>query len=326
MITLKQARAQLWKRVATAADPYDPIVLETLNKVINTFFLYGKWKGMYVEVELTEYDGVTTLPRQCQSMLFYRQNRCPSVIKNRWFEWQQWGLGYREADGQNLIEAYDKGPGFCSFRDFSEPRQLRVKTFHEADTNLAVTFQGTDEDDLRVYTSDPSAIHPINGEVVICGGGIGDTSTTFKTFTGFIKPVSYGYVEVWTINPDNDADETLIGQYEPGEEVPDYRRYKVGNATQTNPTNTIYGLCKLQFTPLASETDLVIPANIIALEYGIVARQFDMSAEGESNANYYWGKAYQALDAELSQERGGAQAPPVINFGSMGQRKVLNIY
>lgn len=326
MMTLKQARKDLWKVVRGAGDPYDPLVLETLNKVLQTFHMNGKWKGSYVEVVLTEYDGVTTLPRQCQSLLFYRQNSWPTAIKNQWFEWQNWGVGYREADGCNLIEAFDKGPGFCTFRDFSEPRQLRIKTFETEDATISATFQGTDDDDKRVYTTDPDAIHPINGETVTCVAGTADTTFTFKTFTGFVKPVTRGYVEVWTINPDDDSDETLIGQYEPGEEVPDYRRYKVGNATQTNPTNTIYGLCKLAYTPLASEMDFVIPSNPIALEYGILARQYDMSADGEKNASYYWGKAFQSLNAELSQERGGAKSPPVFDFGAMGQRKVLNIY
>lgn len=326
MITLKQARQATWKNIKGASDPYDPLVLETLNLVQERFYTMGKWKGSYVEVTLTEYDGVTTLPYRCQSLLFYRQNSWPTEIKNQWFEWQNWGVGYREADGCNLIEAFDKGPGYCSFRDFSEPRQLRIKTLEAADATISVTFQGTDSDDKRIYTTDAYATHPINGEVVACVAGEGDTTFTFKTFTGFVKPVTRGYVEVWTINPDDNSDETLIGQYEPGEEVPDYRRYKVGNATQSNPTNVIYGLCKLRYTPLASEVDMVIPSNIGALKNGIMALQFEDSADGAQNTEYYWGKAFQILNAELSQERGGAKAPPVINFGSMGQRKVLNIY
>lgn len=324
MMTLKQGRTALWKSIKNAADPYDPIVLETINLVQERFYTMGKWKGAYVEVQLTEYDGVTTLPRQCQSLLFYRQNNWPTAIKNQWFEWQNWGVGYREADNNcNLVEAFDKGPGFCSFRDFSEPRQLRVKALDGSDATITVTFQGTDEDGRRIYTDDSYATHPINGEQVTCVAGVGDTAETFATFTGFIKPVTHGYIEVWTINPDDNSDETLIGLYEPGEEVPDYRRYKVGNIG----TNTsIFGLCKLKFVPLASEQDLIIPSNIGALKYGIRALQMEDQAASSNDIDYNWGKAFQILNAELAQERGGAKAPPVINFGSMGQCKVLNIY
>lgn len=323
MMTLKQGRTALWKAVKNAGDPYSPEVLETINLVQERFYTMGKWKGSYVEVQLTEYDGVVTLPRQCQSMLFYRQNNWPTGIKNQWFEWQKWGVGYREPDSRcNLVESFDQGPGFCSFRDFSSPRKLRIKALDVDDSIIVVTFQGTDSDGRRIYTTDNQATHPINGEQVTCVAGTGDTDFIFKRFTGFIKPVTHGYVEIWTINPDDNSDETLIAVYEPGETVPDYRRYKVGNIGE----NAIWGLCKLKFVPLASEQDMIIPSNIGALKNGILALQLEDSGSGAQDTEYYWGKAYEILNAELAQERGGAKAPVVIDFGSMGQRKVLNIY
>lgn len=321
---LSQARKQLYKSIREARDPYDPVVLETINLILERIYTFGKWKRSYVEVSLNQYNGEVTLPRYCQSMLFYRQNRFPCMIKNQWFEWQRWGVGYRDGENCNLIESYDKGAGFCSFRDFSSPRQLRIKSLEAEDADISVTLQGIDDNDQRIYTTDPYARHPVNGEGVTLAAGIGDTDFTFKTFTGSIKPVTRGYIEVWTINPDDNSDETMIGVYDPGEEVPDYRRYKVGNVDQTNIT--LYGLCKLKFVPLQSETDIVIPDNIGALKQAIAALQFEDAVDTDGNSDKYWAKCFSILNSELAQERGGAQAIPQLNMGAQGQRKILNIY
>lgn len=321
---LKQARKALYKSIREARDPYDPAVLETINLILERIYTMGKWKRGYVEVSLTQYDGQVTLPRYCQSLLFYRQNRFPCMIKNQWFEWQQWGCGYRDESQQNLIESYDKGAGYCSFRDFSSPRQLRVKALEAEDAEISVTLQGIDSNDQRIYTTDPYARHPINGEGVTLTAGTGDTTFTFKEFKGFVKPVTRGYIEVWTINPDTNADETMIAVYDPGEENPDYRRYKVGNVDQTHIT--LHGLCKLKYTPLQSETDIVIPDNVGALKQAITALQFEDASDTDGNSDKYWAKCFQILNSELAQERGGAQAIPQLNMGAQGQHKILNIY
>lgn len=321
MVTVKTARQQVYGLIRKANDAYDPLVLDSINAVLERFHTMGKWKGSFVEVALTSYDGVITLPRQCETLLFFRKNSAPYLIKSQWFEWLQWGIGYRSQD-HNLNHSYDQGSGFCSFRDFAEPRKLRVKTVSSEDNAISVTFQGIESNGRKIYTEDTEATHPVNGETVTLSGSSGDTTNTFANFTGFIKPVTHQYIEVWTINPDDNSDETLIGLYEPGEEVADYRRYKVGTH---DDTVTLYGLCKLRYMSVASEQDLIIPPNMGALKNGIMALQFEEATEIEL-ANQYWGQAFAILNSALNQDRGGANAPLVIDYSGARQRNVPCIY
>jgi len=317
MMTLKTARQRFARLSAKSGDPYDAEVLTNLNGVLEQFQTKGLWKACFVEIALTAYDGIVTLPRQCQSMMFFRKNTSPMRIRNQWFEWLQFGLGFREAD-KAIGGIFDQGSRFCSFRDFAEPRKLRVKALGAGDATIEVTLQGTTSDGRRIYSTDAQATHPVNGEVLTLVAGTKDTTATFATFEGFSKPVTHDYVEIWTVDPDDATDETLIAVYEPGEEAPQYRRYKVGTIGASETMNAI---CKLQFVPLASEMDMLLPDNGNAIEMGLMARNFDLESEPE-RGEAYWAKAFGILNAELARERGGANAPVVFDFDGGRQPKI----
>lgn len=321
MISLEQARKILYLDIVGASDPYDPIVLPSINQVLERFYTMGKWTGSNVEVALTGYDGQVTLPRQCESMLWFRNHQFPRVIRSRWFEWMQWGIGYRDKDCNNTYESLDQGTGYCTFRDSQSATQYRIKALASEDATISVTLQGTDTNNRRIYTTDPDATAPINGETVTLVAGTADTTQTFQTFTGFVKDVTRGYVEVWTINSDG-SDGIMVGQYEPGETVPDYHRYKVG---KLNGHEDFHALCKLQYMPLSSEEDLVIPGNIGALKNGLIALYLEGHTEPDSG-DKYWAKAFLILNSDLAQERGGAFAPMTMYPAGVHQRKVLNLY
>jgi len=317
MMTLATARAKFVNQATKTGDPYAADVLENINSVMERFQTMGKWKSCFVEIALTVYDGVVTLPRHCQSMMFYRKNNAPIAIKNQWFEWLQFGLGFREVD-KCMSFAFDQGSRFCSFRDFAAPRKLRAKAMSGDDATIAVVFQGTTADGRRVYTDEPPATHPVNGAKVTLSGGVGTTTELFAAFEGFSKPATHDYVEIWTVNPVDSSDETLIALYEPGEIAPQYRRYKVG---PLEGTDTMHAICKLQYVPLASDMDMLFPSNTGAIKNGLLALSFEDQAELEKSDGY-WARAFGILNSELAQERGGANAPVVFNFDGGRQPKI----
>lgn len=309
-----------------------------LNIVLNHFFLQGKWKGTTVRWKGANtganiaifYDSsnqaYVTLPRGMAALLAaaYGQTNVPpnfqfrfsnSVVNGGWYQFLNGGVnGYGVGDQVWGNGVMDAGDGWTTFRDLSEPSYLRVVTLEAEANGATMLFRGTDANGNDIYSG--SGAGTINGVTLNISTAL-QTQTTqvFGAPSLIQKPVTYGPITLYSVGVASGT-VTQIGQYDPGDTSPGFRRYRLGGATLNQgqtviPYTTLHAMVKRRSVPLVSLADEVIPGNIPAITKGLMGYRYDLQND-TAVADECWGEALALLNGELSEYNGAAT--PRINF------------
>lgn len=182
------------------------------------------------EVEICSCNGCLTLPRDVGTVLGVDVCGQPTLLQDQFFRYHINGPGACTPCG--VITEMGQ---VCTFRDPSEAAYLIAEVTSAADNNKK----------LRVYATD------VNGKKIFSTGPDG------KLYEGFLVPMIFGFsqrnpdvpalgsiyriskevtkdfVKLYAVNASDGVSQTLIGQYEPGETLPQYRRIKVPNKAAT---------------------------------------------------------------------------------------------
>lgn len=299
-LTLAEARNNLL--------PYIGVTLEAeqmtsrINAVRERFFNSGKWKGMVAQYEFATPGSQITLPRNLLSVLAAQFDDVPRLSYPKWHEFIASGPG-KISEGFGLQMLVDIGDGFVTYLDPTSPFKLRVKVENSNDAGKTLWVSGLDSDGREVYSPDGN-----KGNSIQLASPSVTTEQVFTSVTAVRKDITEGYITLWAVDPDTDA-ETQIATYEPSEKKISYRRYKVtGTATQ----NSVNCLCKLRYVPLVHCIDdevEVTPGNEGALKLGLISLQYEDKNDLE-RADEYMARAISLLNAELKEESGS----PMVRF------------
>jgi len=299
--TLAEVRDRLHKFVLPGDDPFNADFLPYLNDVLERIFNSGKWNHMSSVVDFASADGYISLPNRYESVLAVQVYGVPRPTQGRYYEFMQRGWGDLDTEC-NLGMLVDQGFSPVEV-EITDPGILRLQC--HSDDVAGVFVNNT----IRVFglDADGTVIHDTSGKLGIevdMNSTQEDTSYTFSKITGITKPATKYPVTVSVVVS---AVVTELAVLEPPVTTSGFHRYKVGTieADATCP-EAIRCLCKLRFTKLVSETDLVYPANMGALKFGLMALSFEDQNDLDQ-AMKHWGMAYSLLNDEKKEARGGAR-------------------
>ncbi len=302
-LTVAKARDLLYEHV-DASNPLDEKFLRCLNQVVQRFLDSGLWAKSEFQVELSAPNGYITLPRRASALLGFRvSNQSPRRIFALAHEFNEVGPGPHEFDRtmSSVVEMSD----VSVHTDLTEATTVFLRVAAgDAGIGGEAVLRGWDADGKRLYSSDGR-----DGLRVTLVSGDGNSFGSVREIESLTLPTMSKASSLRTADIE-------LGVYEPGEEDPSYRRYKVGAI----PSNcTITALCSRRHVDLVNEDDLVIPSNIGALKHGLIALRLEDQSDLDSSVAHF-DQAYGLLNAELRRIRGKARVIPTFNYGSPGLR------
>lgn len=300
--TVAQARAALWPEV-DPANPNSPEFLPALNMVAQELLEKGYWKNCAAGVDFNTTDGYLTLPRQYESIIGFDDHDRPRLVTSRMVEFMTSGPGFfHRINNRNLGRVIDQWE-VPTMEVQTAIGNIRLAANDAADYGKVVRVYGNDENGNAIYTDGFEGVDLTLGAAPV-------TTSQEMWLTDVDKPLTERNVDISVVVS---GTPTVLSHYEPTETNPLYRRYKVGVITRRDGDDqpAVRTLCKRRFIQLVSETDLIYPSNIRALRFGLMAVKLEQQGSYDvAKSQTYWQQAYQALDDELGQQRGGIVMTP----------------
>lgn len=310
MITLSECQTLLSAYVGAGLDFTTRLNLarERLLKQINA-------SNTKSQIILTAYPdvnlaGVVTLPRYYQTLLALAPlpepaSQCvgyPLRTRGLWYEFIQGGAGV--ATNQTIQWGRGSVPlnaNFTTFADWTTPQKLRLK-FETTEATGLFVFRGT-LNGQRIYC----VINGVWAEGCPLGYSGSTTVTTTQLFDAppyaVIKPTTVGRVSLYTVDPTLGT-EVLVAVYDPTENLPAWKRYKVPVCTKWTAANPgqYLAIVKNAYYALSSPNDPVFPSNIGALRWGLQALTEEDNQD--ERATKSWAKALKILADEVEDDTG----------------------
>lgn len=218
-------------------------------------------------------------------------------VTNDWYQWLDGGPGLVTNPPYDTFGIESQGDGFVIFRDLPSTGIIKVynTTTESAGT---VNIRGF-SNSAKVYTGVGTA--RVEGENVAMPTTANTSTSTVTTWDAgnslyaVVKPQTNGIITFSHVA--SDSTETQIGSYEPGEQVPCYRRYYVPLRFKNN--GQLVAISKRQHVDVLVDNDAVIPGNLTALEIALMAVNFRRKAD--PLADKYIAMAIDELNSELTQ-------------------------
>lgn len=325
---------------ALGIGPSDARFIQWLNEAQQRLIIEGRYWGTTARFNICATNGCITLPRQIASI--ERVNVCgnPTPVRDQWYEFLDNCFGTIESQtpsggccsnggrASGMNEAIYRGH-YSTFNDIiGTLKKLTFICDLASDVGKKVILLGYDGNGNWIRTTQSGVI--ADGEVVALAQGGGVTTTNFFSSVTDVQFTQAMDGQSWLYEL-NTLDSTLrmIGHYQYDEPRPNYARYYFPSVC---PRPTQNGSCaytkveiigKLEFIPVAKDTDYLIIGNIPALKELMVALK---KAENESDsvkantiimAGMTLAKAI--LDRELEHYHGGAQFKINVEGSSLGQ-------
>lgn len=190
-----------------------------------------------------------------------------------------------------------------------------------ADEGLRIFFNGIDNNGMQIYSVDNGV--RVNGFFLSFDSPFVSSPMQLNSVTGILKDKTFGPISVYQVDPS--GNQSLLTIIQPDQQTTQYRRYFIqGLPTQCfdcdSPTGIvqIQAMAKLEFIPVASDTDFLIIQNIPALKeecMAIRAGEMD-NAEGKRESALHHKEAIRLLNQELIHVIG--KENPAIQFKPWG--------
>ncbi len=309
-LTLGFARANLPTSALSAQTAASAsLSAQVINAATSWILNNGKWLGTLQEAVFTIWDNVQiTLPRSMLTIEAsvlqgtgdqFRQ-WVPMNVANEWFQWIPGGGGFISNPPWNTQVLTSLGEGFVIFRDLPSTGVIKIYNT-TTETAGTINIRGFNSSGDKVYTG--TGASRVEGENVAqpttANTNI-STSTTWNSgnsLYAIIKPTTNGLIRFYHVAAD--LTETKIGEYEPGETNPNYRRYLVPRYCISNDNRQVVGLCKRAQVDVVVDNDQIIPGNLVALEMLLMAQGFRRKAD-KILADSYLKDAIDQLNNEVA--------------------------
>lgn len=202
-LTLGKALPLLARYAVSGACETDPRVIEKINEARERLMTKPeKWKGKTQRFAFCVNRGCITLPREILTIEGIAST-CggPLKLRNQWYEVVEGGPGPVKAGASYNGSLVDRGDGFVTFADPTEPTLLKIYADVPEASGARLLIQGFDEDGNRVQTFDQNEGY-VDGEyVAISNGNPAVTVTKFASIDGVQKPVTNGFVRIYAYTP-----------------------------------------------------------------------------------------------------------------------------
>lgn len=300
LVTLAAARQKLWsygsnvtfsERTQAQSDEWDARLNLALEELL------GRCSPRYSKrrVNIPIYDEMITLPRQFSAIEGIKlldtdiQPVSPWMIYSKHFEFGQ---------------LY--GDVSCGWGDVFPATEV-AQTFRIPTPGFYLRCIATAADDPLVLIGGRASNFDEFFDSVDLAITNGTTTTTrfYSSLPQIIKPLTSSEVKLYSVTVGGTA--TLIAIYAPGETVPAYKRFLVPGSEQYP---LALCLCRLGFTPVIQDNDIVYPSSLPALQRGIRS-VIRTEAEDTNRARELWAEAVEFLDSEVAETEAAEQ--PILN-------------
>lgn len=333
-LTLIVARELLWNSASNKplnASAAEKLAVDAkINQAVERLLTLTRARGSLLKANIQVYDAQVTLPRALENVLGWRLLDEQGLVMggerqiyNRWFQFSG------RSNAESCIFApglYDQGDGFVCFRLLPTTGRLKVYTSTTESTNEPFHIRGLTSG-LKTYTGTGAA--RIEGENLTIPAGSGSSVTSTTTFDAgnslyeIVKPATNGVLTMYLVDPTTAA-ETLVGRYEPGETIPNYRRYTYPQA-DADDEDIIEVLCDEAFYNVKADRDQLAISNIGALKNALKALQYEDANDTERKAEYFV-DAVKLLDAERAKFDGDSAVGVFNQVGDYGSGSVVNVF
>ena len=297
-LTVSAVRDRLFKFVLPGDDLHNPDFLPYLNDARERIFNSGKWNKMTSVVDFSSTAGYIALPLRYGSILAAQIYDVPRSIEGRYYEYLGGGPGQLDTDAGLGLLIDD---GFSPTEvDIETAGTLRF-TLNAADVDATknIRYEGLDGNGDVIYdTSGNRGVNVTTSAATVNGTHTVSRVTSITLPEGLTYPVTVSVVVSGTA--------TELAVIEPGVTQPEFHRYKVGTIAENDTYPTVVRcLCKLRYTKLVAETDIVLPSNLGALKLALMALGYEDQNDIKTS-KIYWADAYALLNDEIKEARGGA--------------------
>lgn len=262
--------------------------------------------------------------------------RTPVKLNNEFQEFMQFGCGLQRPSPnctgalnakcgcQDSVQGYDRNT-VPTMRDITPGNKLRVYMTNGADNGKRIFFQAKDANDKPIYTLSRGDAQ--NGFFVTLDNMVPfvESGYNLNSIQNVAKDNTIGEVQVYGVNPSTD-EQTLLSIYAPTETTPSYRRYFLSNlpskccdCDSPNGMVQVTAMAKLEFIPVAVDTDFLLIGNLPALKeecQSIRYGEMDL-ANAKQMEEFHHKRAIRLLNQELQHYLGKSQ--PAFGFFPFGR-------
>lgn len=235
---------------------------------------WGSWVRMVFN--LSQGNPYFMTPREVARVILLDVCKHPVPVRNGFYEFLQFGRGVqpggccnRSGVGCQNLAAFERETVVTAFPLAGTPQTIRIYASDPRDDGRVVLPQGKDANGKDVLFIDPVSAQSARGESIALATPFADSLNLFSSLDGFQKNKTFGEVQVFQVDPATGVESPLVVM-QPGEMVAQYRKYFV-NGLPTHCCNTPGGViqveaqCKLDFIPVASDTDYLMIQSVPAL-------------------------------------------------------------
>lgn len=316
----------------------DSRFLQWLNEATQRLMVEGRWWGTTARFKICASNGCLTMPPQIATIEAVNVCGHPTPIRDMWWEFLENGPG---SGNPQTCNSSNTTPGSCaggcmnnavyrgnfpSFDDIHGPgKKLNLVCDLVSDVNKEVICMGYDDNGNWIRTNQGGTI--LDGEIVLLTQGAGTNSlNNFSSITD-MQFVDDRDGQVWLYEFDvASSTKRMVGHYEYFEKRPSYPRYKFpGIIPQASGSGgcsafQVEIIGKLEYIPVAKDTDYLIIGNIPAMKEMMKAlRDSENEPDGiKSNAIMVAGlkTATSILDSELDHYYGAGRRIGINIMGS----------
>lgn len=332
-----QARTSRIPQVAGLCEADAPSIASIVNEATQRLVQAGGESGWYGSWAKTVFNVVPcenpyiTAGREVARLINIDVCRCPVRIQNEFYEFLEFGAGLQRQDphcssrqcGCEPIQMYDRGM-FPTMRDITPGFKIRVYLTNGADTTKRIFFNAVDNNGNQIYTFDRGV--SVDGFFLTMDNAAPfiESPMRLNSIAGVLKDVTVGPLKVYEVNPVTD-EQTLIATYAPSEINPSYRRYFLHNLPSRcndcdapNDQVQVTALAKLEYIPVAVDTDFLLIGNIPALKeecQSIRYGEMDV-ANAKQMEEFHHRRAIRLLNQELIHYMGKER--PAVGFHPFG--------
>lgn len=257
---------------ATLAAYLNEGMQSLINASGETGWSFG-WRRVAFDVEVD--DPYIICPREIIRLVNADVRTQPINIRNEWYEFLDGGPGLQRVSDTcqctdvckcGQVGIYDRG--FFPPIEIPVNQLIRVYLTNVADVGRTILFsQAKDENGVRIYSTQNGA--PVDGFVLTLQNSFTTSAFEVTEFNAIYKDATFGEVVVKRVDADSGVEVTIC-RIQPDETTPAYRKYFIPHLPRPCDDETtvqINALAKLDFIPLARETDFLPISNLAALRF-----------------------------------------------------------
>lgn len=251
-----------------------PDLLPYVNEACQILWNEGDWPGKYIKYRvrvsnLCDKTRAIVWPRQLETIEAMNQDCQPIGIRDMWFEFIENSTGSLENYMRRNISADMQE--CCLFEEVPTGGNEKIKVYCDKAEIVGATILllGYDDNNQWIRTQDINGVWQDGEYVVLNNITPSVTVNVFSKVTGVQKPLTNGYVRLYSFNTVT-LIELPLAVYDYDETIPVYRKTRLTGAIANNcQCVTVMG--RRRFIPIAKDTDYVYPPHMPAIKTMIIA-------------------------------------------------------